>query len=276
MQMIITSAGYISANIDNETDLVFTDKTEWLDIIENLKSVISRLLGKTVYIIHGNEIFTQEVTAVSLLNDNGLMLCLVITDIEDFLFSEEGTSFFLTKKEANNRLNLRYTKDMEHDATEEATELEADDNSIDNDIIDDKAITDIAYNAVSKELVWPDDEKVMHRQPDTFSTDIYIFNQPWFVRFVKFFDPELNESGGHLYGKTIDSTKTIIICHQAPVATIYNIIMHEVTHAFIFQFLLGKAEFTSEELCEFVATYADQISKRANEILDAYHQNVLC
>jgi hypothetical protein len=207
------------------------------------------------------------------------MLCLVITDIEDFLFSEEGTSFFLTRNEANDKLKLRYIKDTKYDAMEEATNIDDDtdnDANVSSIAIDDKAIADIAYgNHINKEVVWPDEEKMM-RYPDTFSTDIYIFNQPWYVRFVKFFDSELNESGGHLYGKTIDGTKTIIICHQAPSATIYNIIMHEVTHAFIFQFLLGKSEFTSEELCEFIATYADQISKRANELLDTYHQNVLC
>ena len=96
---------------------------------------------------------------------------------------------------------------------------------------------------------------------------IIIINTEWTIKILPQLDCSLFETNGDTYsGKTNYSTKEIIIAEGLSSTRFYEVLIHELTHAVILQLMLGKENFTQEEVCEFMERYCGYIYDLANEI----------
>jgi len=88
----------------------------------------------------------------------------------------------------------------------------------------------------------------------------------WEARFVSHTGIELNQGTG-LNGCCAPTSHQIFIGNDFDPQQTKDTTIHEVTHAYIEQYLLGKKTFENEEMCDFMERYAEDIIGTANEIL---------
>ena len=69
-------------------------------------------------------------------------------------------------------------------------------------------------------------------------------------------------------GTTWFHTGKIYILNTLPYGVMRQVLMHELTHAYMMAYgFLPHDKFDDEELCDFMAAYADPISKDADAVL---------
>jgi hypothetical protein len=91
----------------------------------------------------------------------------------------------------------------------------------------------------------------------------------WEARFVPQSGIELNTGSG-LNGCCAPTSHQIFISNGMDEQQTRDTTIHEVTHAYIEQYLLAKKSFDYEELCNFMERYAEDIIETANEILKGF------
>lgn len=69
-------------------------------------------------------------------------------------------------------------------------------------------------------------------------------------------------------GSTWKNTLHIVILKDLPPTNFKKVLIHELTHAFLYSFWLDQAKITQEVLCDFVSAYSEQIIKIANDYLE--------
>ena len=91
------------------------------------------------------------------------------------------------------------------------------------------------------------------------------------------FDERIEKIGKGVWGFTSAEHGIIALRSTLPSSRKRNILMHELTHAFIFSYLIThlatepSKDYTEEELCNFVASYGARIVKIANEYFKKCH-----
>ncbi len=89
---------------------------------------------------------------------------------------------------------------------------------------------------------------------------ILINSLEWEIKEVETRSSELWVNGKECFGTCKYPTQEIFIDSTLKSDKKYQTIKHELTHAFLYCYMLeSKQQFSEEELCEFVANYADQI-----------------
>lgn len=84
-------------------------------------------------------------------------------------------------------------------------------------------------------------------------------------------DERLKCDGTDRCGTTYYASGNIYIDSSLPVVTMRQVVMHELTHAYIMAYgFIHRARFIAEELCDFMAAYADAISFDANAVMRHY------
>jgi len=72
----------------------------------------------------------------------------------------------------------------------------------------------------------------------------------------------------HILGSTYSNTLHIVILKDLPPTNFKKVLIHELTHAFIYSFGLDQVKKNDEVLCDFVSAYSEQILKVANDYLE--------
>ena len=90
----------------------------------------------------------------------------------------------------------------------------------------------------------------------------------WTIKEVETRSAELVVNGNQCFGVCKHYTQEIIIDKTLKDDAKYQILKHELTHAFIRCFLIElKESYTEEDLCEFVALYSEQINDLAKKYI---------
>ena len=76
------------------------------------------------------------------------------------------------------------------------------------------------------------------------------------------------KDGGVLFGFTDYLKQEIVLRGNLSKTLMYNTLLHELTHAFLFAYGLSNNEtFNHEQICEFVGAYANDIVRIADKYL---------
>lgn len=103
---------------------------------------------------------------------------------------------------------------------------------------------------------------------------IKVILQDWDVFLADAHDPELIVDGVDCVGTTWCGHLRIFINKELQGARLHRTVVHEVTHAVIYSTqceILQK--YNEEQLCEFMAIYAELILKISSEIITAIKKN---
>ncbi len=99
-------------------------------------------------------------------------------------------------------------------------------------------------------------------------TTFRLIDVVWQVHIVESSSSILNETDGtKCLGKCNFARNEIHVADNLNETIFIRTLLHEITHIVIYQFLLGKENFSQEEICEFVASYYDLIKDILNEII---------
>lgn len=97
---------------------------------------------------------------------------------------------------------------------------------------------------------------------------IVINNIIWNLYIVDSNDINLiRDDGGYTIGVTDWNQKAIFISKNIDYDKFKKVLMHEITHAFIFSYGFPIDIYAEECMCSFVENYAQQIINKTNEIL---------
>ena len=97
---------------------------------------------------------------------------------------------------------------------------------------------------------------------------VKINNLTWTIHEVDTRNAELVVNGAQCFGVCKHYTQEIIIDESLKDDAKLQVLKHELTHAFVRCHLLDyKESYTEEDLCEFVALYAEQINNIAKEYM---------
>jgi hypothetical protein len=69
------------------------------------------------------------------------------------------------------------------------------------------------------------------------------------------------------WGRTLNSTCEIYLNKELPKAILNQVLIHEITHAFIFSFGFMQVDFDNEIVCDFLSSFAKQIVTIANDYM---------
>lgn len=95
-----------------------------------------------------------------------------------------------------------------------------------------------------------------------------INNSLWKIVEVETKDPNLVIEDNMCFGVCDYSTFTIYLDKNLEDENKFNTLLHELTHAYMYSFLLSKKEvYTEEELCQFIAHYGESIVFEAQNYL---------
>lgn len=87
-----------------------------------------------------------------------------------------------------------------------------------------------------------------------------INNTEWTIKEVESLDSNLFLDNKICFGVCNHAYHTIYIDKNLNRSSKFNTLVHELTHAYIYSYLLSKPEsYTEEELCQFVSHYAARI-----------------
>lgn len=90
----------------------------------------------------------------------------------------------------------------------------------------------------------------------------------WKITLEKCDSNNLRRNDGSLtIGMTDKRTKTIYLCDKLNDALIYNVLVHELVHAFCFSFKIYLNVKEEEFLAEFIASYGKEIFDLTEEVL---------
>ena len=103
-----------------------------------------------------------------------------------------------------------------------------------------------------------------------FNMHIIVKEVTYNVSFVKHIPPKCDDSD-IVFGETNVYNKEILILDSLYPTDTFSTIVHELTHAFIFEYGFNDIMFDEEDLCAFMGAYIGQIFEFANRILDNYH-----
>lgn len=90
------------------------------------------------------------------------------------------------------------------------------------------------------------------------------------VSFVNHIPPKCDDSD-IVFGETNVYNKEILILDSLCSTDTFSTIVHELTHAFIFEYGFNDIMFDEEDLCAFMGAYIKQIFEFATRILDNYY-----
>ena len=100
-----------------------------------------------------------------------------------------------------------------------------------------------------------------------YITDYFIANQKWCIFLADSHDPELMVDGTHCLGTTWPARLEIYVSNELCGDRLKRTIRHELAHAFIASTQMVRPEsYTEEDLCEFMAIYAEGLARCADEI----------
>lgn len=89
----------------------------------------------------------------------------------------------------------------------------------------------------------------------------------WEINVVSTTDPELMVDGEMCRGTTWFGKQQIFLAKELNANTALRVIIHELTHAYLYSTQMRIPEtFTEEEVCEFVACWGADIISMANEV----------
>ncbi len=86
--------------------------------------------------------------------------------------------------------------------------------------------------------------------------------------FTILFNSKVEIDGVDVLGKTDFITMQIYIRKNTPIEHQRKILMHELTHAYIYSYGFDYVELNTETMCEFVANYSDAIIRDTNKIME--------
>lgn len=103
---------------------------------------------------------------------------------------------------------------------------------------------------------------------------ISIYDSKWTVEVVDAHAPELFVNDVYCRGATWCSQQRICISKELSERIVYRVLVHELTHAWIWttQAIMPET-YTEEQICDFVAMYARDIVKMAESIIkELFHE----
>ena len=104
------------------------------------------------------------------------------------------------------------------------------------------------------------------------STKEYINGFEWEINIIPATDPELYVDGDICRGTTWFGKYQIFLSSDLTSSTAKRVIVHELTHAYLFSTQMRVPEtFTEEEVCDFIACWADHIYSSANNVYKALY-----
>lgn len=96
---------------------------------------------------------------------------------------------------------------------------------------------------------------------------IHINHLLWEIKIVPTTDPELRVDGEMCRGTTWYGKQQIYLAEELNGNTAMRVIIHELTHAYLYSTQMRIPEnFNEEEVCEFVACWATDIISMADEV----------
>lgn len=99
--------------------------------------------------------------------------------------------------------------------------------------------------------------------------NLEINGNEWKIVEVNEKDEKLKINDKECWGTCMYEEQTIYICQEMRLSKKKQTLMHELSHAFLYEYLLKFQEnFDNEELCEFVAKYSQRIGNLANKYID--------
>lgn len=102
--------------------------------------------------------------------------------------------------------------------------------------------------------------------------EVKINGTTWNIKEVDTRSQELNINGNQCYGTCKYHTQEICLDSSLKKSKKYQTLKHELAHAFISCHLLEqKKSYSEEEMCEYVALYADNIVEIASHYMEVAH-----
>lgn len=98
---------------------------------------------------------------------------------------------------------------------------------------------------------------------------ILINSIPWNIHFVNPSNPNLiTNSGIYTLGMTDNNIKTIFLNNKLHGELLYDVLCHELTHAYIFSYKIPYSVEEEERLCQFISGYGKSIIQDTDSLLD--------
>lgn len=104
---------------------------------------------------------------------------------------------------------------------------------------------------------------------------ITINNITWEIIFTNDINDLTLNNGNSTLGLTDLSSKTIYLYYNLRGPLLRRVLMHEITHAFIFSYNYYLTLSEEEFICSFIDTYADNIIDDTNYILSNYFNTMV-
>lgn len=99
--------------------------------------------------------------------------------------------------------------------------------------------------------------------------NIRINNIKWNIVFVNPSNPNLITNNGiYTLGMTDNNIKTIFINNKLHGNLLYDVLCHELTHAYIFSYGIKYTIDEEERLCQFISRFGKSIINNTDELLD--------
>ena len=103
--------------------------------------------------------------------------------------------------------------------------------------------------------------------------NIDINGQSWSIIEVDEKDDRLKVDDKECWGTCKYDCQHIYLCKQAMLGKKKQTLIHELSHAFVYEYLLKIQEsYDNEDLCEFVAKYGERIVLSANKYFEVKYK----
>ena len=97
---------------------------------------------------------------------------------------------------------------------------------------------------------------------------VVINNIKWKIKFKPASSGELRRNNGsYTIGMTDNKTKTIYLSNDLHGSLLYNVLCHEMVHAFCFSYSIYFEVEEEERLADFIATYGRMLFNKTDEII---------
>lgn len=105
---------------------------------------------------------------------------------------------------------------------------------------------------------------------------IFIVNNVWNIMFINPNDTRLLRSDNvYSIGVCDNNTKTIYINNKLDGKLLDKVILHELTHAFIFESGIYFDDETEEVICDFMANYGNDVLSIADDVFNKLLRSVM-
>lgn len=103
---------------------------------------------------------------------------------------------------------------------------------------------------------------------------IFIKDLEWEINLVDTTNANLMADGSLCYGSCRFFEQKIYLDNRLIKEQMFRTLKHELTHAFIYSYLIEKKQsYTEEDLCDFIAIYGEEICNMAKIILEKIEVN---